>query len=262
MLLIHRNPLIFRLGTSIHRRLYSLTLWLSPKANRQPRASRDVCSPQPYYFYGKKKEAYNVPVPLWISVLPLSLHFSPFYSSSPMVEVEVKFNVIGTTVFKLGLNLDLSVFKKLVCYLECLRCLTSKREKQGKWNVRRNLEFSDVQHSVRVCGDQAPLLAFSLGHHSSGRSDEDISFVKPGMDPTDQQPKVSTSVPQITPSFLYIKISTKWKSFLKQAIFNTHQRSTFLFYSKSEKNNHIYFFSLPVLDKLILRNLSMKKNKC
>lgn len=244
MLLIHRYPLIFHLGTSIHWRLYSLTLWLSPKPNRQPRASRDMCSPQPYYFYGKKKEAHNVPVALSISVLPLprSLHFPPFNLSPPMGEVKL-FNVTGRTVFKLGLNLDLSVFKKLICYLECLRCLTSKQEKQGKWNVRRNLEFSDVQHSVRVCGDQAPLLAFSLGHHSSGCSNEDISFVKSGMDPTDQQSKVNTSVPQITPSFLYIKISTKWKSFLKQAIFNTHQRSTFLFYSKSEKT--ITFISFP-----------------
>ena len=149
-----------------------------------------------------KKEAYSVPVPPSTSVLPLSLHFPPFYSSSPMGEVEVKFNVIGRMVFKLGLNLDLSVFKKLICYLECFQCLTSKREKQGKWNVRRNLEFSDVQHSVCVCGDQAPLLAFSLGHHSSGRSDEDISFVKSGMGPTDQQPEVNISGPQITPSFL------------------------------------------------------------
>lgn len=169
-------------------------------------------------------------------------------------------------VFKLGLNLDLSIFKKLICYLECLQCFTSKREKQGKWNVRRNLEFSDVQHSVRVCGDQAPLLAFSLCHHSSGRSDEDISFVKSGMDPTDQEPKVNTSVSQITPSFL--SSCGLHENFHKVEIFpNTgysqHPPVKYIFILQQiRKNYHIYLFSLPVLDKLILRNLSMKKNKC
>lgn len=53
-------------------------------------------------------------------------------------------------------------------------------------NVRQNLELSDVQHGVCVCGNQAPPLAFSFSHHSSGCGDEDVPFVKPGMDPTDQ----------------------------------------------------------------------------
>lgn len=214
----------------------------------------------------KKKEAHSVPVPPSTSALPLSLHSPPFYSSSPMGEVEVKFNVIGRMVFKLGLNLDLSVFKKLICYLECFQCLTSKQEKQGKRNVKRNLEFSDVQHSVCVCGHQAPLLAFSLGHHSSGRSDEDISFVKSGMGPTDQQPEVNTSGPQITPSFpsscgLHQNFH-QVEIFSKTGYFQHPPEKYIFILQQIRKNYHIYFFSLSVLDKLILRNLSLKKNKC
>lgn len=132
--------------------------------------------------------------------------------------------------------------------------------------MRRNLELSDVQHSVCVCGHQAPLLAFSLGHHSSGRSDEDISFVKSGMGPTDQQPEVNTSGPQITPSFpLSCGLHQNFHQveiFSKTGYFQHPPEKYIFILQQIRKNYHIYFFSLSVLDKLILRNLSLKKKKC
>lgn len=115
-----------------------------------------------------------------------------------------------------------------------------------------------------MCGNEPPLLAFSFSHHSSGRGDKDIPFVKPGKNPPEVKEKDTCNLraPHLSFSLMaYMKRFTNWKSFLKRVISNTHPprpRRTFnkKWISISQYIRKIItfaFFPLLVLDNLMLR---------
>lgn len=86
--------------------------------------------------------------------------------------------------------------------------------------IRLNLELSNIQNSICMCGNQAPLLPFRFGHHSSWCSDEDVPFVKSAKAPETGRAQHTLNLRSHRLSYCllaYTKLHI-WKLFLKLAI--------------------------------------------